>query len=114
MNRKQGTNISNRKWLIICFICHNTGHFAKHCKNNTCGLSKETQEKRYKIKSRGQRNIRSVNKVPQGNMWRINPYYKDSKEIHISSMSEASKDDDEKNNAIDKNDIHSEGNQDEM
>ena len=46
-------------------------------------------------------------------MWRRKPDYKDSEETQISNISKASKDDDEKNNAIDKNVIHSQGKQDE-
>ena len=39
LKKKEDTNISNGKRLIICFICHNIGHFAKHCKNSTCRSS---------------------------------------------------------------------------
>ena len=46
-------------------------------------------------------------------MWRRNPNYKYSKETQISNISKDSKDDDEQNNAIDKNDIHYEGKKDE-
>ena len=47
-------------------------------------------------------------------MWRRKLDYKDSEETQISNISEVSKDDDDENNsAIDKNDIHYEGNQDE-
>ena len=51
--------------------------------------------------------------VPHGRMWKKKQDYKDSEETQISNISKASKDDDEQNNAIDKNDIHSEGKQDE-
>ena len=56
---------------------------------------------------------RPVSRVPHGNIWRRNPDYKDWEETQISNISKASKDDDEKNNAIYKYDIHSEGKQDE-
>ena len=42
LKRKEVNNISNRKRIIICFICHNVGHFAKHCKSSIHRLSKET------------------------------------------------------------------------
>ena len=46
-------------------------------------------------------------------MWRRKSDYKDTEETQISNISEASKDDDEHNSAIDKTDIHYEGKQDE-
>ena len=54
-----------------------------------------------------------VSRVPHGKMWRRKPDYKDLEETQISNISKASKYDDEKNNVIDKNDIHSEGKKDE-
>ena len=45
-------------------------------------------------------------------MWRRNSDYKDLKETQISNISEVSKDDDELNSIIDKNNIHYEGKQD--
>ena len=46
-------------------------------------------------------------------MWRRKPDYKDSEETQVSNITEVSKDDDGNNSAIDKNDIHYEGKQDE-
>ena len=46
-------------------------------------------------------------------MWRRKSDYKVSEEKQISNISEVSKDDDEHNSAIDKNDIHYEGKQGE-
>ena len=50
--------------------------------------------------------------IPHGNMWRKKLDYKDSKETQISNISEVSKDDDENNSSIDKNDIYYEEKQD--
>ena len=52
LKRKEDTNISNGERLIICFICHNVKHFAKHCKNSTRGLSNEAREKVRKMKTK--------------------------------------------------------------
>ena len=46
-------------------------------------------------------------------MWRRKEASKDIEEIKISNINEVSKDDDEHNSAIDKNDIHYEEKQDE-
>ena len=73
LKRKEDTNILNRKIIIICFICHNIGHFTKHCNNSTCKPSKETQKKVWKMKTKKQRNEKPVSRVsrlPHGNMWR--------------------------------------------
>ena len=56
---------------------------------------------------------RPVIKVLHRKTWRRNSYYKDSEETQIANISEASKDDDEHNSAIDKNNIHYDGKQDE-
>ena len=77
MIRKEDTNISNGKRLI-CFICHGIGHFAKHCKNNTCRSSHETQKNVWKIKTKEQRNKKLVSRVPLGKIWRRK---QDSKDI---------------------------------
>ena len=53
-----------------------------------------------------------VSRIPDGKMWRKKSDYKDSKETQISNIGEVSKDDDEHNNAINKNDIHYEGKKD--
>ena len=79
LKRKEDTNISNGKRLITCFIFHIVGNFAKHCKNSTCILSKETQEKGWKMKSKREINRRHVSRVPHGKMWRRKLDYKDSK-----------------------------------
>ena len=42
-----------------------------------------------------------MSRVPHGKMWRRNLYHKDSKETHIPSINEFSKDD----SVVDKNDI---------
>ena len=42
----------------------------------------------------------SVRRAPHENMWRINSYYKDSKEAQISNINEVSKDDDEHNSVV--------------
>ena len=55
---------------------------------------------------------RSICMAPHGKMWTRKYEYKDSEETQISNISEVSKDDDEHNNAIDKNDIHYQEKQD--
>ena len=105
MIRKEDTNFSNGK-ILICFICHSIGHFAKHCKNSTCRSSQETQKKVWKMKTKEQRNKKPVSRVPLGKIWRIKEDSKDIEEINISNIDEVSKDDDEHNYTIDKKGIH--------
>ena len=50
--RKEDTNISNGK-ILICFICHSIGHFAKHCNNSTCKYSYKTQKKGMEDENQG-------------------------------------------------------------
>ena len=50
--------------------------------------------------------------MPHGKVWRKKLDYENSTETQISNISEASKDDDEHNSAINKNDIHYKENQD--
>ena len=75
-------------------------------------MSKETHEKRYKIKSKRQRNKGPVGKAPQGNMWRTKSDYKDSEETKPPSINKVSKDNVENNSAINISGIHYEGNKD--
>ena len=70
LKKKEDTNISNRKILIICFICHNIGHFARHCKNSTFRPSKETHKKVWKMKIKKQINEKPVSIIPHGKMRR--------------------------------------------
>ena len=53
-----------------------------------------------------------VSRTPHGKMWKKKSAYKDSEETQISNISEVSKDDNEHNSAIGKNDIHYEEKQD--
>ena len=64
------------------------------------------------MKTKEQRNKKPVRRVPQGMMWRRQEDSKYIEEINISNICEVSKDDDEHNSAIDKNDIHYEKKQD--
>ena len=54
-----------------------------------------------------------VSRIPHGKIWRKKSDYENSEETQISNINEVSKDDDEHNSAIDKNDIHYEEKQDE-
>ena len=53
-----------------------------------------------------------VSKTHHGKIWKKKSDYEDSEETQISNISEVSKDYNEHNSAIDKNDIHYEENQD--
>ena len=53
-----------------------------------------------------------VSRIPHGNMWRRKEDSKDVEDINISNISEVSKDNDEHNSAINKDDIHYEEKQD--
>ena len=81
--------------------CHIFGHIAINCRTKRKDLSRESEKQRT-----------SVSNVPHGNMWRIKEDSKDIEEINISNINEVSKDDDEHNSSIDKNDIHYEEKQD--
>ena len=56
--------------------------------------------------------IKDKIRTPHGNMWNKNSDYKDLEETQISNIIEVSKDDNEYNSSIDKNEIHYEEKQD--
>ena len=58
------------------------------------------------MKTKEQRNKKSVSKIPLGKIWRRKEDSKDIQEIRISNIIEVSKDDDEHYYAIDKKGIH--------
>ena len=96
------------KFFGYCHCCHKFGH--KAVDFTTKG---KDQSLRRKQDTNTLNDRRPIRRVPHGNMWRRNSDYKDSEETKISNINEASKDDDELNSSIDKNDIHYEGKQDE-
>ena len=91
-----------------CHCCHKFGHKDVDCRNR----GKDQSLRRNQDTNTSKDRI-PLSRVPHGNMWRRKPYYKDSEETQISNISEASKDVNEHNNAIDKNDIYSKGKQGE-
>ena len=105
--RKEDSNITNRKRHIMCLICHNIGHFSRHCKNRTYIPSKETHKKVWKVKTK-----KPVSRTTHGKMWRRKEECKDVEEINISNISEVSKDNDEHNRGINKDGILYEEKQD--
>ena len=64
------------------------------------------------MKTKKQRNEKPVSIIPRGKMWRRKQDSKDIEELNISNISEVSKDNDEHNSAINKDDIHYEEKQD--
>ena len=78
--------------------CHKFGHKAADCRTKG-----KYQSLRRKQDINTSNNRRSVSRVPHGKMWRRKLDYKDSNETQISNISKFSKDDDEHNSAIYKN-----------
>ena len=64
------------------------------------------------MKTKDQRNKEPVSRVPLGKIWRIKEESKDIEEIKISNISEVSKDNNEHNRGINKDDILYEEKQD--
>ena len=87
--------------------CHNFGH--KPVDFKTKGRD---QTLRRKQDTNTSNDRRPISRVPHGKMWRIKSHQNDSEETQISNINEVSKDDDEHNSAINKNDIHYEEKQD--
>ena len=85
-----------------CHCCHKFGHKAADCRTK-----RKDQSLRSKQDTNTSEDRRPVSRVPHGNMWRRKLDYKDLEEAQISNISKASTDDDEKNNAIARNDIQS-------
>ena len=93
-----------------CHCCHNFGHKAVECRTKGKDQSLRKKQNTNIEFDRGQ-----VSRIPHEKIWKKMSYCEDSEdieEIRISNICEVSKDDDEKNSAIDKDDIHYEENQD--
>ena len=69
-------------------------------------IPRKLRKKVWKMKTKEQRNKKTVSRVPLGKIWRRKEDSKDIEEINISNISEVSKDDDEHNSAIDKKKGH--------
>ena len=116
MNMKIAITIINIKYSLnikkaffgYWHWCYKFGHKVVDCRTRV-----KDQSLRRNQDTNTSNDRRPVSRVPHGKMWWRKSYYKDSEETKISNISEASKDDDEHNSAIDKNDIHYEGKQDE-
>ena len=78
-----------------CHYRHKFGHKVVECRIRRKDLSKESKKQ-----------TRLVSRVPHGKMWRRKEDSKYIEEINSSNISEVSKDDDEHNSTINKNDIH--------
>ena len=76
-------------------------------KNRTYRPSKENHKKVWKLKTE-----KPVSRTPHGKMWRRKEDSKDVEEINISNISEVSKDNDEHNRGINKDDILNDEKQD--
>ena len=83
------------------YCCHKFGH--KDANYGTKG--KEKSFRRKKDTNTKDDGIQ-VRRIHHGNMWKKKSDYQDSKETQISNIGEVSKDDNEHNSAINKNDIH--------
>ena len=64
------------------------------------------------MKTKKQRNEKPISRMPHGKIWRRKEDSKDVEEIKIPNISEVSKDNDEHNRGINKDDILYEENQD--
>ena len=103
----QSFTIYTGNFYGYCYCYHKFGH--KDADYRTKG---KEQSLRRKQDTNTEYYGSQVSMTPHGNMWKKNSIYEDSKETQISKISELSKDDNEHNSAIHKNDIHYEKNQD--
>ena len=95
------------KFYGYCHFCHKFGR--KDVDYKTKG---KDQILRRKKDTNMEYDKGQISRTPHGNMWKKKSNYEDSEETQISNTSEVSKDDNEHNSAIDKNDIHYEEDQD--
>ena len=87
--------------------CHMFGHKDDDCRTKGKDQCLRRKQHKHTKVDKGQ-----VSRIPHRKMWRKKSDYENSEETQISNISEVSKDDDEHNSAIDKNDIHYEEKQD--
>ena len=96
------------KFYDYFYCCHKFGHKVADC--TTKGKNKSLRRKQ---NTNTEYDKGQVRRIPHGKMWKKNSDYKDSEETQISNINDqVSKDDDEHNSAIDKNDSYYEENQD--
>ena len=89
------------KFHGYCHCCHKFGHKAVDCRTKG-----KYQSLRRKQDTNTNDNKGQVSRIPHEKIWKKKSDNKNSEETQISNISEVSKDDDEHNSAIYKNDIH--------
>ena len=95
------------KFYGYCYCCHKFGHKAANCKTKG-----KDQILRRKQDTNTEDDGSQVSMTHHGMMSKKKSDYDDSEETQISNICEVSKDDNEHNSSIDKNDIHYEEKQD--
>ena len=84
--------------------CHKFGHKVVDCRTKGKDQTLRRKQEINKEDDKGK-----VSRIPHGRISRNNSDYENSEETQISNISEVSKDDDEHNSAINKNEDEGEG-----